>query len=250
MRLSGREDCRDLRVEGDLHGERRLRHRHDQAGGDAVAGDVADRHRQPSVFERQDVVEVAADLGRRQVDVRELDAVQLRRQLRQDRVLDVARRLELDPLALALGDPPDVRRHVLVAIDEDLVRDQVARRQQQRHGARQDADPAVQLQPRVGGEDEREDATSTAAEVNEASIVVSRSVHRKRTTVATLFEDPDRRPQRERQHDHRREEDEARRRAPRSSRRPALPSLRTQPGEQKEPSEERRVEAEDERGRG
>ena len=40
-----------------------------------MAGDVADRHRQPAVLERQHVVEVAADLGRRQVGVGELDAV-------------------------------------------------------------------------------------------------------------------------------------------------------------------------------
>ena len=127
---------------------------------DAVAGDVADRHRQPPVLERQDVVEVAAHLGRRQVDVGELDPAQLRRQLRQDRALDVARRLELDPLALALGDPADMRRHILVAVDEDPVGDQVAGGQQQRDGARQDTDPALQLQARVGGEDEREDRTA------------------------------------------------------------------------------------------
>lgn len=96
------EDCRHFRIEGHLHGQGRLGHRHHHTRH-AVPGDVAHRQRQPAVLERQHVVEAAADLGRGTVGVGDLDSVELRRQLRQDRALDVAGRF-VHALTLAIGD--------------------------------------------------------------------------------------------------------------------------------------------------
>ena len=94
--------------------------------------------RRPSSSARH-VVEVAAHLGRRQVGVGQVDSLQARRQLGQDRALDAARGLELDALALALGDAPHVRRDVVVAVDELAVAAERAQRQRGAAGSRRAA---------------------------------------------------------------------------------------------------------------
>ena len=165
----------DVGIEGRLDRQRRARHRHHQAARDAVAGDVADGHRQAAVLERQDVVEVAADLGRRQVDVRQLDAVQLRRQIGQDRALDLARGLELDPLALALGDPPNVRRHVVVAVGEDLLRFQEAQADQHRQRREDQRQTALHVEEAIVGEQQRRHRGDDDPQTMDATIVVHRS---------------------------------------------------------------------------
>ena len=105
-----------------------------------MPGNVAYRHRQAPVLQRQHVVEVAAHLGGRQIGVGHLDAQQLRRQLGQDRGLDAPGGLQLHLLALALSYAAHVRRNVLVAVEEGAVTQQVAGADQQRHGDDQQRD--------------------------------------------------------------------------------------------------------------
>ena len=69
--------------------EDELRHRHVGGRVDAVAHHVAEHDREPAVVEREEVVDVAADVDarRRLVDVAELEARQLGRRARQQRAL-------------------------------------------------------------------------------------------------------------------------------------------------------------------
>ena len=120
-----------------------------------MAGDVPHRHGEPAVLQRQHVVEVAPHLGRRQVGVRDVHPGQARRQVGEDRALDPPRRLQLHPLALAVGDPPHVRRDVLVAVDELLAAAEVAEAPEQRHRQQAEGEPPLELEGRLGGGQQR-----------------------------------------------------------------------------------------------
>ena len=113
-----------------------------------MAGHVPHRHGEPAVLQRQHVVEVAPHLRGRQVGVGDVHPGEPRRQVGEDRALDPPRRLQLHPLALALGDPPHVRRHVLVAIDELLAAAEVAQAGEERHRQQAQGEPALELQAR------------------------------------------------------------------------------------------------------
>jgi hypothetical protein len=63
--------------------------------GPPLAGDVPDGHDQPSVADRQDVVEIAADGVRRAADPDRLDARRAVHAARQHRLLDLARDLQV-----------------------------------------------------------------------------------------------------------------------------------------------------------
>ena len=108
-----------------------------------MAGHVPHRHGQPAVLERQHVIEVPAHLGGGQVRVGDVDPCQARRQVGKDRALDAPRRLQLHPLALALGDAPHVRRYVIPAVDELVAAQQVAHRQRERQRQHRQRDPTL-----------------------------------------------------------------------------------------------------------
>ena len=70
----------------------------------ALVGDVADHDPDPAVVERDEVVEVAADLARRPVVRVDLPARQVRQRARQEVLLDQLRDLQLLLQALAAAD--------------------------------------------------------------------------------------------------------------------------------------------------
>src|SRR6185369_3183514 len=68
---------------------------HEERGRDALAGDVADDDAEVRVVDREEVVEVSADLAGREHLGEELEVRATREGTRQDRLLDAARDVEL-----------------------------------------------------------------------------------------------------------------------------------------------------------
>ena len=81
------------RIDVELRAERRVRDRHHQSGGHPVARGVAEEHGQPAVGERDEVVDVAADRVGDPVERGDLVLLVLRRLLRDQAGLQIAREL-------------------------------------------------------------------------------------------------------------------------------------------------------------
>ena len=78
-----------------LHGQRDLHHRGDEGRRHAVAGDVRHEHAELSRRRHHEIEEVAGDLGHRIIVRRDRQPGHGRRPARQDRLLNLARGLEL-----------------------------------------------------------------------------------------------------------------------------------------------------------
>src|SRR5882757_8105767 len=81
--------------EGELAAEVGLEIGHEQGGGDAFAGDVADDESEPLVAEGEEVVVVAADVAGLDADARVVEGFERRQGLREEAGLDLAGDLEL-----------------------------------------------------------------------------------------------------------------------------------------------------------
>ena len=81
--------------EGELAAEVGLEVGHEQSGGDAFAGDVADDEAEPLVAEGEEVVVVAADVAGLNADASVVEGLQRRESLREEAGLDLAGDLEL-----------------------------------------------------------------------------------------------------------------------------------------------------------
>ena len=116
----------------------REQQRHQQRGGAALAGDVAERQQHASVGQRKDVVEIAADRVGGPRHPERFDARRLERRARQHRLLDLAGDLEIVLERQPVGD---FEQH-------EQVDQQEAREQPQRAGRERRMRNQQEVRPR------------------------------------------------------------------------------------------------------
>src|SRR5262245_7639226 len=109
--VEARDDFGERQVAGELGLERALGHCGEQSGGDSLARHVAERERGAVVPERNEVVEIAPDVARRDVVGGDLEIVRDVECRRRERDLHLARHAEflLDLLLLPLLDRKSTR---------------------------------------------------------------------------------------------------------------------------------------------